>query len=78
MISNMKNKDWIPVDSGLLPNIGDKVIITDIDGRVWYEMIYGGFENNKPLFFRWDDEIYNCFEPKAIAWRNPLEPYKGE
>ena len=59
-------------------NIDDKVIITDINGRVWYEMWYGGLENGKPLFYRWDDEMYNCFMPEAVAWRYPLEPYKEE
>lgn len=77
MISNMKNKDcWVPLKWGLLPNIDDEVIITGIDGRVRYEMWYGGLENGKPFFYRWDDEMYNCFTIEAVAWRYPLEPYK--
>ncbi len=71
--------EWIPCDKKL-PEIDSFVIITDKDGYVLDNICYGYAEetDSKPCFHRWDDEYWQCFKPKVIAWQPLPEPYKGE
>lgn len=59
-------KDWIPVSSGVLPDIGQRVLVTIEsydEGRTVRETIY-------------DKHGFLC--GNGVAWMPKPEPYKGD
>ena len=72
--------EWIPV-SERLPEVGSQVIVSTREGVVYGDIDYGypwSGSNPKYLcFYKWDDEMWQCFRPDVIAWMPLPEPYKG-
>ena len=75
------NDGWISADERLPEeNTAERYIITDTGGCIWSEMWYGYVEesDDAPCFYRWDDDMWQCFKIHAIAWRPLPEPYRPE
>lgn len=73
---------WIPV-SERLPKIGTLVLATTESGNVCDDVLiydYVCSTSKEPCFHMWDDEMWNCYTPRVIAWQPLPEPYqpKGE
>ena len=75
-----RKSGWIPC-SERLPEDDEKVLVTDEDGMVYPEILWYGYadsDDEKMCFHRWDDELYNLYIVKAVAWMPLPEPWKGE
>lgn len=71
------NDGWIPC-SERLPEIGTCVIVAIDPGHVCDDvLIYDYTHSNakEPCFHRWDDEMWECYTPKVIAWQPLPDPY---
>ena len=69
----MKNKNWIPVDSGIFPNDMEDVQITFIgynDNELHCEAF--AYRNENKWYWSLDDSIVNV---KITAWKRNCEPY---
>ena len=81
IIRKHMNDGWIPVEERLPEeNTAERYIITDTGGCIWSEMWYGHAEesDDAPCFYRWDDDMWQCFKIRAIAWCPLPEPYRPE
>lgn len=82
-LKRLRMIEWFPVskryhnDDELGP-----FLITSSNGIVYgditYDYKYGYKEDRVQIFHRWDNEMYQCFEPDVIAWANYPKPYKGD
>lgn len=72
--------DWIPCEKGY-PSLDEQknFIITDKNGRVVYDVVYGYMDGNvsEPGFYYWSDWDEQYILVEAVAWCYELEPYKG-
>lgn len=76
------NDGWIPC-SERLPEIGTLVLATTESGNVCDDVLIYDYEcstSKEPCFHMWDDEMWNCYTPRVIAWQPLPAPYqpKGE
>lgn len=75
-----ENDRWIPVEERL-PEVGEKVIVTDISGRVWSDIFTYSFaraRDTRPCFNRCDNEYWQCYKPDVIAWQPLPKSYRPE
>lgn len=80
---NQKHKNdcnWIPCSERLPEYKEDEYVeylVSTKNERI-YKMPYGYADENdeKPCFHKWDDEMWDCFKPKVIAWMPEPKPYK--
>lgn len=75
------NNGWVSVKERLPEDNGGKqYIITDECGNVHAELFYGYADenDNKPCFYEWDSEYWQCFRPNVVAWMEYPEPYRPE
>lgn len=76
------NNGWIPV-SEKFPKIGTLVLATTESGNVCDDVLIYDYENSKskePCFHRWNDDMWECYTPRVIAWQPLPQAYqpKGE
>lgn len=78
-MDDIPNDGWIPVEERL-PDIDTDVIITDRDGNVYTDVIYGFAEESdkEPSFNEWTPDMWQNYKYDAIAWMRSPEPYKAE
>lgn len=72
------NNGWIPC-SERLPKIGTLVLATTESENVCDDVLIYDYEHSKskePCFHRWDDEMWECYTPRVIAWQPLPAPFK--
>lgn len=72
------NNGWIPC-SERLPEIGTLVLVTTESGNVCDNVLIYDYEHSKskePCFHRWNDEMWECYTPRVLAWQPLPAPYK--
>lgn len=71
---------WIPC-SERSPEIGTCVLVTTESGCVSDDVLiydYKASYSKEPCFHRWDEDMWNCYMPRVIAWMPLPEPYRKD